>query len=326
MKKVQWGIIGCGDVTEKKSGPAFNKVDNSKLVAVMRRDEEKVKDYARRHGVPKWYTDARQLIEDDDVNAIYVATPPLYHAEYTLLAIQAGKPVYVEKPMAINLAAAEKMLAASQQAGSKISIAHYRRQQPVFQKIKSLLESNAIGKVRIVNLKLYQGIQPGLVAQTAVNWRVDPQISGGGLFHDLAPHQLDLMLFFFGNPQTVSGVSLNQAGLHKADDIVAGYIHFENDILFSGVWCFNADPHDEADACEIIGSEGSIRFSIFKHQNITLSRDGTEKVFAFEPLEHVQQPMINAVVEYFLDKGANPCPAEAGVQTMRLIETFTNKK
>ena len=109
MEKIRWGIIGCGDVTEVKSGPAFNKVKNSELVAVMRRNEEKVKDYARRHNVPKWYTDAAKLINDPDVNAIYIATPPSSHEEYTLAAINAGKPVYVEKPMSVNAGSANKM-------------------------------------------------------------------------------------------------------------------------------------------------------------------------------------------------------------------------
>ena len=326
MKTVQWGIIGCGDVTEKKSGPAFNKVRNSRLVAVMRRDEEKVRDYARRHGVSKWYTNARHLIEDDEVNAVYVATPPLYHEEYTLLALNAGKPVYVEKPMAIGLAAAENMLAASQKSGVKLSIAHYRRQQPLFKKVKALLESDAIGKIRLVNIRLFQGTQPGLVAQTEINWRVDPHISGGGLFHDLAPHQLDLLLHFFGNPVNFFGISLNQAGLYAADDIVTGHIRFEKDVIFNGVWCFNVSRDNEADICEIIGSRGSIDFSIFKHHQMTLNRDGAEEVFAFEPLEHVQQPMIEAVVKYFLDEYSNPCSPGDGVQTMRLIESFTTKK
>jgi predicted dehydrogenase len=326
MKTVQWGIIGCGDVTEKKSGPAFNKVRNSRLVAVMRRDEEKVRDYAQRHGVSKWYTNARQLIEDDEVNAIYVATPPLYHEEYTLLALNAGKPVYVEKPVAIRLAAAENMLAASQKSGVKLSIAHYRRQQPLFKKVKTLLENEAIGKIRLVNIRLFQGTQPGVVAQTQVNWRVDPKISGGGLFHDLAPHQLDLLIYFFGNPLNFFGISLNQAGLYPADDLVTGHIRFEEDIIFNGVWCFSASLDSEADICEIIGSRGSISFGIFKHQQITLTSDGSQEVFTFESLEHVQQPMIEAVVRYFLDESSNPCSPEDGVRVMRLIESFTTKK
>jgi predicted dehydrogenase len=139
MNSVQWGIIGCGDVTEKKSGPAFNKVSHSRLVAVMRRNGEKAKDYAQRHGVSKWYSNAQELIDDEEINAVYISTPPLFHEEYTIRALQAGKPVYVEKPMAINAAAAENMMRASEKTGTKLSVAHYRREQPT----QMLSESSA---------------------------------------------------------------------------------------------------------------------------------------------------------------------------------------
>ncbi|MCX6333190.1 MAG: Gfo/Idh/MocA family oxidoreductase, partial [Bacteroidia bacterium] len=81
---INWGIIGCGNVTEVKSGPAFNKVNNSRLIAVMRRDAVLAEDYASRHNVPKFYTDASKLINDPEINAVYIATPPSSHAEYAL--------------------------------------------------------------------------------------------------------------------------------------------------------------------------------------------------------------------------------------------------
>jgi len=325
MKTIQWGIIGCGDVTEKKSGPAFNKVHSSRLVAVMRRNGEKAKDYAQRHGISKWYSNVQQLIDDDNVNAIYIATPPLFHEEFTILALQAGKPVYVEKPMAVNASAAENMVKASNRSGTKLSIAHYRREQPLFKKIKALIESNAVGTIRMVNLQLSQSSQQNLIAKTEMNWRVDPHISGGGLFHDLAPHQLDLMLYFFGKPSAAAGIALNQAGLYKADDLVTGYIHFEAGMLFNGIWCFTVAAGDERDTCEILGSEGTIRFGIFTNNEITLNRKGLTEMFSFEPLEHVQQPMIEAVVNYFRNEAPNPCSGEEGVETMKLIDALTKQ-
>src|ERR1035437_3040475 len=125
MKKINWGIIGCGDVTEIKSGPAFNKVKNSSLVAVMRRNAEKAKDYASRHHVPKWYDDAMNLINDPEVNAIYIATPPSSHEAFTIAALQAGKPVYVEKPMTVNFSSAIKMMNFAKETNVKLTIAHY---------------------------------------------------------------------------------------------------------------------------------------------------------------------------------------------------------
>ncbi len=202
MKEIRWGIIGCGDVTEVKSGPAFNKVNQSKLVAVMRRNGAKAADYAQRHHVPKWYDDADQLINDPEVNAIYIATPPLSHEAYTIQALKAGKPVYVEKPMTLDAASAQRMTDTANKLKVKLCVAHYRRAQPMFLKIKALLDTHLIGDVRFVRLKMLQSPNPALVAKTTDNWRINPAISGGGLFHDLAPHQLDLMTYYFGAVRT----------------------------------------------------------------------------------------------------------------------------
>jgi hypothetical protein len=156
MKKINWGIIGCGDVTEIKSGPAFNKVNNSSLVAVMRRDAEKAKDYARRHKVPAWYNDANKLINDPNVNAIYIATPPSSHEAYAIAAIDAGKPVYVEKPMTLNQEAAIRMAQYASAKNVQLCVAHYRRAQPLFKQIKLLLDSTAIGQIHCVRLDYFK--------------------------------------------------------------------------------------------------------------------------------------------------------------------------
>jgi predicted dehydrogenase len=323
MKKIQWGIIGCGDVTEIKSGPAFNKVDNSELVAVMRRSATKAADYACRHNVAKWYDDAQQLIDDPEVNAIYVATPPQSHEDYTIRAFNAGKPVYVEKPMTLNAASAERMLQASVDAGLKLSVAHYRKEQPRFKKVKALLDANAIGKVRMINLQLVQPPKSSLIAKTDEFWRVDPAISGGGLFHDLSPHQLDLMQFFFGEYEKSSGFSTNQAALYAADDLVMGNILFKNGAVFNGCWCFSGAEKEERDLVEIIGSEGRISFSAFSTHHIKVSKKGEERIIQFDELPHVQQPMIDAVVKYFLGERDNPSTAESAVATMKIIDAFT---
>lgn len=323
MKTINWGIIGCGDVTEVKSGPAFNKVPHSKLVAVMRRDEVKVKDYAKRHHVPTWYTNAHQLINNPAVNAIYVATPPLQHEEYTIAALKAGKPVYVEKPMAVDVASAQRMANASQ--GGKLVVAHYRRAQPFFLKILELIQNGTIGEIKYVDLKFLQlRLAEEELKDPRIAWRVDPAVAGGGLFHDLAPHQLDLMLYFFGKIKSTSGVSSNQAGLYAAADIVGGNILFENGVIFQGIWCFDAPKEEAKDSCEIIGSEGKITFSVFgEHEMMVTAKGKTSKINCEKP-EHVQQPMIEKVVQYFLDTGDNPSPAAEGVTVMEVMQSFTS--
>jgi predicted dehydrogenase len=322
MQQVNWGIIGCGDVTEIKSGPAFNIVENSRLVAVMRRNAEKAKDYAARHNVPRWYTDADQLINDPEVNAVYIATPPSSHEQYAIAAMNAGKPVYVEKPMALNYAAAKNIAAEAGAKNIKLVVAHYRRQWPLFKKLKALIDDRVIGDIRLVRLELFKTpFSKEQLADEKIAWRVDPAIAGGGIFHDLAPHQLDIMYQLFGPAKKITGIATNQAGNYAADDMVAGNILFENNIVLSGAWYFNAPV--KADHCEIIGSSGKLSFSFFSGNSIELVANNTTTVFEFDKLKHVQQPMIEKVVEYFLDKAENPCSGDAGVEVMRWIEAIT---
>ncbi|HVU98417.1 MAG TPA: Gfo/Idh/MocA family oxidoreductase [Puia sp.] len=340
-KKINWGIIGCGDVTEVKSGPAFKKVPNSDLVAVMRRDPAKAQDYARRHNVPRWYDNATDLINDPEVNAIYVATPPSSHEQYTLAAIDAGKPVYVEKPMAIDHAAALRMARAADEKKVKLVVAHYRREQPRFRKIKELLAGNAIGQPLLVRLEYAKPpMSKEQLSDQKANWRIVPSISGGGLFHDLGTHQLDLVTFLFGSVQKVTGVAVQQGQGYSADDMVAASLLFPSGVVFTGSWCFNA-PHNR-DYCEIIGTKGTIGFSVFSTDSITLHQVGntttihtgnttktlhsgdTSKTLTFDPLLHVQQPMIEAVVRYFRGEGPNPDTGWEGAEIMRLMEAIVS--
>lgn len=323
MQQINWGIIGCGDVTELKSGPAFNKVKDSSLLAVMRRDGQKAADYAKRHHVPLWYDDAASLINNPGINAIYIATPPGTHELYSLASISAGKPVYVEKPMALTAASALRIINAAEAANVKLVVAHYRRAQPMFNKIKDLLDEDVIGKIETVRLDYFTtSITPEDLSIPKVAWRVDPAISGGGLFHDLAPHQLGLMVYYFGNPTAASGESFNTGGLYAAPDTVRGAIEFEREISFDGHWNFNALPGERKDECVITGTQGEMRFSVFGKQEIHLKVGHKETLLAFDPPQHVQQPLIEKVVQYFLGNGLNPCPAEEGYQVMKLMDVI----
>lgn len=322
MQQLQWGIIGCGDVTEVKSGPAFNKVSNSALAAVMRRDAARAKDYARRHNVPNWYSNAAELISDANVTAIYVATPPSTHEEYTLAAINAGKPVYVEKPMANNYAAALSMANAAAEKNIPMVVAHYRRQQPRFQRLKQLLADKAIGDVLFATIQLSKTpLTNNDLTDPKIAWRVDPAVAGGGLFHDLAPHQLDLLCYFFGPVEKVTGVATMQGTVYPATDMVAGTIQFKSGVVFTGTWCFNA-PAD-VDTFEITGTAGTIMLSVFSGDTITVKTSGQQEILTFDKLPHVQQPMIQAVVNYFNGEGENPCTGHEGAEVMRLMEAMT---
>jgi len=320
--KIVWGIIGCGDVTEKKSGPAFNIVKDSQLLAVMRRDAEKAADYANRHQVPFWYSKSDDLLNNPELNAIYVATPPSSHLMYAMSALKSGKFVYVEKPVTLNSLEAESLLAAVNDTGGKLVVAHYRRQLPLFLKVKELIEKGEIGEVRTVQLRLWQSRSPELVTKAAGDWRTNPAVSGGGYFFDLAPHQLDLMLYFFGMPVSYQGFSLIQASESTVADQTTGTILFENQIVFNGSWCFNVSKENQADRCEIVGSLGSITFSVFGNSIVVKTVSGEQELF-FDHPEHIQLPMISSTVDYFLDRGPNPSSIEEAIVLMKIIDEFS---
>jgi 1,5-anhydro-D-fructose reductase (1,5-anhydro-D-mannitol-forming) len=287
--EVRWGIIGCGD-------------------------------YAQRHNVGKFYTDAQKLINDPEVNAIYIATPPAQHEEYAIKSMLAGKPVYIEKPLALNADSCISIRETSVSLQVPATGAYYRRALPLFNKVKSLLEEKRIGTVKLVLLNTLQSPTKNTITKTPDNWRVNPEQSGGGLFHDLAPHQLDLMYSFFGKPSEMKGRSLNQDKINNAPDVTSFEALF-NDIFLRGIWAFNVHESAVADTCEIIGDKGMLKFSFFTGATLEVKTEGGTELIDFTNPRHIQQPMIEKVVEYFRGEGENPCSIDDALVSMRMLDS-----
>jgi predicted dehydrogenase len=319
-KTIGWGIIGCGAVTESKSGPGFQKARGSRLVAVMRRTAERASDYAARHGVPRWYDDAQALVRDPEVDAVYVATPPSSHREYTLLAARAGKPVYVEKPMALNFGECEEMIAACREAGVPLFVAYYRRALDKFRKVKQLVAGGAIGTVRLVRVTLEQRARPEEIEGKELPWRVNPEIAGGGRFVDLGSHMLDFLDDLLGPISSVKGIAGNQAGYFAAEDTVTASFAFESGVLGVGSWCFVG--REEKDLTEIVGTKGSLGYSTFDEGPLTLVNGDETREFPIPFPAHVQQPLIQTVVDALNGSGECPSTGESGARTTRVIDAI----
>ena len=324
MNEINWGIIGCGDVAEVKSGPAFQKVPHSNLISVMRRNEEKAKDFAKRHHVPQWTSNAEDILNNDDINAVYIATPPSSHLTYTLRALEAGKHVYLEKPMALNAIEAQQITKVLGNSTGKLTMAHYRRKLPAFLKVKELLDTNCIGDITHVDLQVLQSKKELFVADAKDNWRIQPEISGGGYFYDLAPHHIDLMIHFFGPIEKVLGLTKPTNKNANVEEIVNGIISFKNGIQFRGLWNFNTAEVNEKDECIIYGTNGRIEFSFFGSE-IIVKNDKEEQTFSFTNPKHVQEAMIQATVNYLLGKAKNPCTAEDGLIVMDILERLRGR-
>lgn len=318
MEPIGWGIIGCGDVTEVKSGPGFQKASGSRLVAVMRRNGELAKDYALRHQVPRWYDNAAQLIADPEVDAVYIATPPSSHKEYVLQVARAGKPVYVEKPMALSTADCQEMIAACKTAGVPLFVAYYRRALPRFLKVKELVDSGAAGDIRYVTIELTQRPPDRPLTADQLPWRLRPEISGGGHFMDLACHTLDLLDYLFGPIVSAEGSVGNQGGFYPAEDIVSSSFRFQAGIHGTGLWCFTS--YAALDRVELTGTKGSIRFASFANDPVVLTTSAGSQDFLIENPAHVQQPLIQQIVDDLHGSGKCVSNGESAARTTWVME------
>lgn len=327
IEKVVWGIIGAGDVCERKSAPAMYQIPYSEVKTVMRRNAEKAEDFAKRHGIAHWTTNADDLFNDPEINAIYIATPPASHAELTLKAAKAGKAVYVEKPMANSSEECEAMIKACYEAQVPLFVAYYRRTLPGFLKVKDLVESGAIGEVRAVHIEMYKPLSDSDLTADATNWRVDPEIAGGGYFHDLASHQLDFLDFLFGKITQVKGISTNQAGLYKSDDIVSATFSFENGVVGSGIWCFTADQSSETDSIKIIGSQGELSFNCFGDPMIIRLKSSLHgnKEFTYLHVQPIQKPLVQLIVDQLRKIGTAPSTGITGARATAVMGEITKR-
>ena len=222
---IRWGIIGCGAVTEIKSGPALYKTEGFSVRMVMRRDLEKAWDYAKRHGIQEATDDADFLIGHPEIDAVYIATPPDTHLLYALKVANAAKPCCVEKPMTPSYGESLQLYEAFQEKNLPLFVSYYRRSLPRFLKIKEWLEEGRIGEIRHIH---WQKTKPpsDWDRQGVPQWRTDAQVAAGGYFDDLASHGLDLFAFLLGPFQNVSGQGVNQQRFYSAyDALSAQWLH-----------------------------------------------------------------------------------------------------
>jgi 1,5-anhydro-D-fructose reductase (1,5-anhydro-D-mannitol-forming) len=317
---INWGMIGTGDVTERKSGPAFNKVEGSRLVAVFNRSHEKALDYAARHRIGTVCKSAGELISDERINAVYIATPPDAHPLYAIQALEAGKAVYVEKPMATTYADCMRMNRASERTGNPLYVAYYRRSLDYFNKVRELVDQAVLGRVHSVHTILHMSPRPGDRDPDHLPWRVIPAVSGGGYFHDMACHQLDILVYLLGRFAGISGRASNRAGLYGPPDTVTACGLFEAGIPYSASWCFACAENSSRDEMVLTGDKGSLEFSCFSFTPINLRTGRETRTFSITNPVNIQYPMIRAVTLALQGRGESPSTGVTGAYTSWLME------
>jgi 1,5-anhydro-D-fructose reductase (1,5-anhydro-D-mannitol-forming) len=322
MEKVRWGMIGCGEVAELKSGPGFQKAQGSALAAVMRRDVAKAEDFARRHGVPRVHRTADELVRDEGVDAVYIATPPSSHCELALKVAGAGKPCLVEKPMAMNHAECLRMIDGFRNRDCRLWVAYYRRALPRFLKVRELLGGGAVGRVTSLQIHVTARLA---TPERASAWRFDPEIAGAGLFLDLASHCLDLVDFLLSPVSRAAGFAVNTGGRYGAEDVTAAAFQLGDNVAGTGIWNFNASQ--TIDRLVVTGSDGELRTPIFTDiDDVVVSRGEHENVYRFRNPPHVHQPLIQTIVDEMLGHGRSESTGESGARASwvmdRCLETY----
>jgi 1,5-anhydro-D-fructose reductase (1,5-anhydro-D-mannitol-forming) len=316
-RKKTWVLFGWGVVNERKSGPAYQKTEHFAIGAVMRRDGAKARDYAQRHGIPKYYTDADALINDPEIDAIYIATPPDTHKYYGLKVAAAGKPCCIEKPMAPSYSDCIALCEAFEAKGIPLFVAYYRRSLPGFLKIKEWIDSNAIGAVRQIRWNLTKPVSEKDLS-AAYNWRTDAAIARGGYFDDLASHGIDLFQYLLGGITEASGSSENILGLYSAKDTVAASWKHLSGVTGSGNWNFGCAERE--DIVEIYGSKGKIIFSVFEEIPIRLVTKETTTELVIPHPENIQLFHVANIREHLAGRLEHPSTGRSAASTNWVID------
>ena len=322
---IRWGMIGTGNVTELKSAPSFNKIENSHLVAVGNRTYKKAEDYAARHGVPTVHKDPFDVIHNPEVDIVYIATPPGSHMEYALETIKAGKPLYIEKPMARTAEECRIINEAAHKAGLPVFVAYYRRGLDYFKKVKSIIDNGTLGKILHINLQQYYPARAEDYDLDNLPWRVIRDDAGGGYFFDLGCHALDILFYIFGNPLEVSGNNTNVAGMYEVEDSLSASILLPENVFLSCSWNFVTPESFQRDLVEVYGDKGKLKFSIFSFKSMILNTGDHKETLATIQPEHIQMPLIGTIVSELRGEGHCPSTGNTAAVTSEVMDIIAGR-
>jgi 1,5-anhydro-D-fructose reductase (1,5-anhydro-D-mannitol-forming) len=322
---IRWGMIGTGDVTERKSAPSFNKIENSRLVAVANRTFEKAEDYAARHNVPTVHRNPHDVIRNPEVDIVYIATPPGSHMDYALETIEEGKPLYIEKPMARTWEECNIINEAAEKKGLPVYVAYYRRSLDYFKKVRSIIQEGDLGKILHINLQQYFAARHEDYESQNLPWRVIPEDAGGGYFHDMGCHALDILFYIFGDPMEVTGMVSNMGGLYEPEDTLSANLILPGRLLVSASWSFVTPEPFQKDLVEVVAEKGKLKFSIFSFKPITLFTGDHKETMAIIQPEHIQLPHIRSIVAELNGNGKCPATGKTSAVTSRVMDIITSR-
>ena len=321
MEILRWGLIGAGDIAQKRIAPALRDLPNCELTAVSRRNAELAKAFAGEFGARKWYADWQDLIGDKEIDAVYIATPVSLHAAQTIAAAQAGKHVLCEKPMAMDTAEGEQMIAACRAANVKLGIAYYRRFYPVIARIKELIQSNEIGRTVTAQINAFEYFDPA--AAHPRRWLIEKERSGGGPMMDFGCHRLEVLTNLFGNVQRTESLISNAVFGREVEDTATAVFQFENGVCANlTVSHAAAEPQDTLD---IFGMNGSLHIAVLNQGELLVKTKSGDRIENHPPSKNVHLPLIEDFVEAVLNDREPQADGKTGLMTARLVEAIYKK-
>ena len=316
MNKLSWGLIGCGDIARKRVAPALRDLANCELIAVSRAQADLAESFAQEFGARRWYADWRELLADDEIQAVYLATPVYLHAEQTIAAAEAGKHVLCEKPMALSVAECDRMIAAFQLNGVQLGIAYYRHSYQVLHRAKTLLADGIIGRPVIAQINAFERFNPE--PEHSRHWFVKKEFAGGGPMMDFGCHRIEVLLNLLGpiaNVQSSVGQVLFQ---REVEDTAVALFEFAN-----GARATLTVTHaalESQDTLSLFGSAGSLHLSSLNKGSLIVRTAAGERIEEIPPHTNLHQPFIDDFTEAVLT-GCTPLVTGAtGREVQRIIE------
>ncbi len=317
-KSLNWGLIGCGDIVQKRVGPALRDLDNCNLVAVARANSSKAEECAKRFDAARWYGNWKELIGDNDVEAVYIATPPYLHESQTVSAAEMGKHIVCEKPMSLSVDSCKRMIDAAKANGVSLSIAYYRHFYPIIRRVKEILNEGIIGKPVVVDLKAFEYFD--IKRGDSRDWLVELDKAGGGPLMDFGCHRIEVLINLFGsdNVESVKGVNRNIIFNREVEDTSVGIVSFSGSV--TAMLTVTTGVYESMDSLDIFGSRGSIRIPKLNGDLLVLRVGGKEIVENHPAHPNLHQPYIEAVTEAILNGSPIPVDGEYAMEVNRVIE------
>ncbi len=316
MTRVRWGLIGCGDIAQKRVAPALRDLAQSEFVAVSRAQSDLAESFAKQFGAKRWYADWHDMLRDGEIDAVYIATPVYLHVAQTVAAAEAGKHVLCEKPMALNVAECEQMIAATRANDVKLGIAYYRHFYPVIHRIKHLIESGEIGDPVLVQINAFEWFNP--VPEHPRTWLLDRKLSGGGPMFDFGCHRIEVLLDIFGGIRDVKATVANVLFDREVEDTAIAVFQFDRGTC--GLLTVSHAAYEPQDSLSVFGSQGSIHVAILNEGKARVKNEKGERTESHPAAANFHQPLIEDFMGAILEDREPAVGGVAGRQVASVEE------